>query len=97
MTLFNGMRISEEIQRERMRAHAKHGDGSIESHGGIGAAGLLRFTILTEEVGEVAKEFNEAALDGRDVDRARLRAELIQVAAVTVAWIDRLDRESGRP
>lgn len=44
----------------------------------------LRMAILTEEVGEVAKEI----LENRDKDA--LRDELIQVAAVCLRWIERL-------
>lgn len=42
--------------------------------------------ILTEEVGEVAKEVVDAESVGR------LRAEIVQVAAVAVAWLEALDR-----
>ena len=44
-------------------------------------ADLLRLTVLTEEVGEVGR----AILDR---DHPNLRAELIQVAAVAVAWLE---------
>lgn len=42
--------------------------------------------ILREEVEEAMAED----------DKAKLRAELIQVAAVAVAWIEKLDREVSR-
>lgn len=42
--------------------------------------------ILLEEVGEA---FAEA-------DPAALRAELIQVAAVAVAWVEKIDRDAGK-
>jgi len=42
--------------------------------------------ILMEEVGEAMCE----------VEKPKLRAELVQVAAVAVAWIEKLDREMGR-
>lgn len=38
-------------------------------------------TILTEETGEAAKEVNEG-------DHQKMVAELIQVAAVAVAWLE---------
>lgn len=41
--------------------------------------------ILTEEVGEVAKEVLER-------NQGKLRAELIQVAAAAINWIKALDR-----
>lgn len=42
--------------------------------------------ILLEEVWEAMSE----------ADRAALRIELLQVAAVAVAWVEKLDREDGR-
>lgn len=70
---------------ERERAHAKHGYTSMESSP---PDTLRRLAILTEEIGEVAKEFNDAEHDGRPVDLAALRKELIQVAAMAGAWAD---------
>lgn len=49
-----------------------------------------KLAILTEEVGEVAKEMNDADNEGRDVSAVALRTELIQVAAVAVAWAEAL-------
>lgn len=53
------------------------------------ATSALWQVILTEEVGEVA-----AALHGDH--RAWLRAALVQVAAVALAWLEALDSE-GEP
>lgn len=65
-----------------------------------------KLAVLTEEVGEVAREVNEHTLTAmkyaRDPARQmpphrerhyrkRLREELIQVAQVAVAWIEALD------
>lgn len=50
-----------------------------------------RLTVLAEEFGEVAKETCDE-LRGFN-KRAPLREELIQVAAVAVAWIEGLDAE----
>ena len=92
--------IISDIIAERERQSAKwggphqwgHGDcsspdvaGRVSAH--PGAADLLRSAILTEEVGEVAR----AVLDGTPY---LLRAELVQVAAVAVAWIEYLDAAS---
>jgi NTP pyrophosphatase (non-canonical NTP hydrolase) len=79
------MTIYADIDRERRRAHAKHGPSSMES---MPVDAMLRYTILAEEVGEVAKEFNDAAGDRRRVDLDRLRTELVQVAAMAAAWAD---------
>lgn len=77
--------VYDEVKAERERAHALHGDTSMEA---FPADSLDRLAILTEEVGEVAKEFNEARHDGRSVDLAKLRKELVQTAAMALAWAD---------
>lgn len=48
--------------------------------------------VLTEEVGEAAHEVNEG-IGGRYVDKRRLLKELIQVAAVAVAWAEKTHNE----
>jgi NTP pyrophosphatase (non-canonical NTP hydrolase) len=47
----------------------------------------LRLAVLTEEVGEVAKELIEGE------NKVNLRTELIQVAAVAIRWIEYLEAE----
>ena len=84
--------VYDEIRAERERAHAKHGERSMESSPAADPQGR-RYRILLEEIGEVANEFNEADLQGRPVDLAALRRELIQVAAMATAWAD----ACGRP
>jgi NTP pyrophosphatase (non-canonical NTP hydrolase) len=65
-----------------------------------------RLSVLTEEVGEVAREVTEGIIRARmrlkptsdfgtdecDVDKEKLRKELVQVAAVCVAWCEALDK-----
>lgn len=49
----------------------------------------VKLAVLTEEVGEVARGL---------LDRAALldlKAELVQVAAVAVAWVEAIDTELG--
>jgi len=79
--------IWEDVRAERIRAHRKHGDTSMESSSPLDPTGR-RFRILTEELGEVAQEFNDAEHDRRAVDLALLHKELIQVAAMAGAWAD---------
>ena len=52
--------------------------------------------ILGEEFGEACKEVNDFNLKAINDPTAgpRLRAELIQVAAVAVAWVEAYDRRS---
>lgn len=85
-------RIWAEVHIERMRAHAKHGANSIEQAGRTDPRWLA---VIVEEVGEAAAEWNEyrrtahSDEDGAEI-RARLRAELIQVAAMAGSWADAL-------
>ena len=90
--------VWDEVQAERERAHRKHGDTSMEAQP---PTAWLRLAILMEEVGEVAKVYNDArhraqslGWDEADMfgkgERAELRAELIQVAAMAGAWADAL-------
>lgn len=51
--------------------------------------GYLKLAVLTEEVGEVARELCDAANNRREPSD-NLITELIQVAAVAVAWAESL-------
>lgn len=75
--------IWDEVKHERERAHAKHGDKSMEA---LAPTDYARLVILVEEVGEVA---HALTYDG---DLANLRAELIQVSAMAGAWADAIPR-----
>lgn len=81
---------------ERMRAHAKYapGGGSMEK---LGWDDPVRLPVLVEEVGEVARALCEHALGNLDrVGLVRsLREELVQVGAMTAAWIDAIDRRES--
>lgn len=91
-----------EIVAERERAHAKHGSTSMES---CPPMADRRLRVLTEEIGEVARALNDREHDMApghsqswydDVEehaRAQPRSELVQVAAMAVAWIAALDGE----
>lgn len=75
--------------RERIRHKGKPG-GSMEMKS---ANDPDWFPVLAEEIGEVAREINDYRHGLiSDVDRMpRLRAELVQVAAMTHAWIAAID------
>lgn len=75
-----------EVVKERMSQEAKWGQQNHD--------GPLYLTILTEEVGEVAK----AILDHRykNDDPIEIRKELIQVAAVAIAMVENYDRGNCR-
>jgi len=56
------------------------------------------FTILGEEFGEVAKAVESTTfaegLVAQDNHRSKIREELVQLAAVCVAWIERMDSKA---
>lgn len=54
-----------------------------------------RLAVLIEEVGEVARCILEKVELANDKHGKDLRAELIQVAAVAVAWVEGLDAASA--
>lgn len=82
--LMSSTDVGEELRSERIRAHEKHRDHSMESWPVLSPE---RYLVLAEEVGEVAKEFNDAKVEGRPIDEAALRKELVQVAAMAAAWV----------
>jgi NTP pyrophosphatase (non-canonical NTP hydrolase) len=86
--LMSSTLVGEQLRSERIRAHEKHRDHSMESWPVLSPE---RYLVLAEEVGEVAKEFNDAKVEGRPIDADALRKELVQVAAMAVAWVAALD------
>lgn len=89
-----------DVHRERIRAHRKHGELG-NSREDAHWTNVEWLPILMEELGEAAHELTyDARLaevvvpDGeeRQLRRAALRAELVQVAAMACAWIDAIDR-----
>lgn len=79
------------VHYERMRAHAKHDGkgGSMERKDWDDPAWL---PVLLEEVGEVARAICEHRhlASAPEILREELENELIQVAAMTMAWVDAL-------
>lgn len=99
-----GDQVWHEIVAERVRAHAKHGATSMES---CDPFADRRLRVLVEEVGEVARVLNDreheqinctalwSVVDELEATAlALLRSELVQVAAMAVAWIAALDGEA---
>lgn len=89
-------RVVNEVSAERERQDAKFRPPPRPDHT---APDWL--AILSEEVGEVAR----ATVQSRwahsrvalDAETENLRAELIQVAAVAVAWIEHIDSMADMP
>lgn len=78
-------KVYEDITSERIRAHYKHSPTGCSMED-VSAVHQLRLPVLVEEVGEVARAMQD--------NPKNLRTELIQVAAMTCAWIDAIDRAS---
>jgi hypothetical protein len=79
--------IFTEIRAERARQAAKWGFGHAWGYGDCSSDAVpdpVKAAVLAEECGEVAR----AVLDRNGPDD--LRTELIQVAAVAVAWLEGL-------
>lgn len=85
--VLSGLTLSA-IQAEATRARLKHGEHSML---GAQVSNDRRLAILTEEVGEVARELNDAEIEGRPVDRDKLVKELIQSAAMCASWVEALE------
>lgn len=79
-----------EVDRQDELARAGKFGGTHILPGGPDDA---RLRVLVEEIGEVAEELNE--IDFEASDRGRVRDELVQTAAVAIAWIAAIDE--GRP
>ena len=73
----------EQIAAQRARNHVKWGARSIENRPSDYPGWL---STLGEEYGEVCRAIQDSNLEN-------LRAELIDVAAVALMWIDSIDRE----
>jgi len=79
-------RVMKDILSERKRQDAKWGE---QNH-----VDMIWQSILTEEVGEAAQCVLHDEFGGHAA--GNLREELVQIAAVTFAWIQCIDRDSFR-
>lgn len=75
--------ITAERDRQSDRWSAPHGWGQGDCSS-PDVEPIVKVAVLTEEAGEVAR----AVLDSTDGD---LRTELVQVAAVAVAWLEGME------
>lgn len=90
------MTIYDEIRSERVRQEQLRREGRFTfTCASREMTNAQRLTVLAEEYGEVAHEVNEGIGEGRTVDTGKLRQELIQTAAVAVAWLEGLGSEMG--
>lgn len=86
-----------EILSERYRQESLKAAGRFTHTCADALTNLERFVILTREFGEVARAV-AVTCDRRpeltSLTTADLRTELIQVAAVSLAWVEGLDKET---
>ena len=100
----NMLRVLEDVRAERYRQHAKWGEQNHpDGTGGVHAVhqaemakdstdraarnGQLTFRLIADE---------EVAEANAETDQEKLRAELVQAAAVYVAWIEAVDRRRAQ-
>ena len=81
------------VQHERLRQEQLKAAGKFTKTCADNMPNAERLVVLAEEFGEVAREVCES-LEGKPTPN--LRTELIQVAAVCVAWVEGLDRDTVR-
>jgi len=74
--------ITDERDRQRKKWNKPHGWGRGDCSS-LKVAPIVKAAVLSEECGEVAKAVLEK-------DNASLKTELIQCAAVCVAWLESL-------
>lgn len=79
---------AERLRQERLKAAGRFKFTPAD----LGLSDPERLAVLAEEFGEVAREVAERVA-GKTTDFAKLRAELVQVAAVAVAWVEFIDRD----
>jgi len=75
--------VYDEIRTERTRQDTLAAAGRWGGESVATISDDRRLRVLVEEVGEVARALEE--------DDSQLRVELVQVAAVAVAWLEALD------
>ena len=89
-------KILTEVDGERTRQELLKVQGKFHATCATpyGLTEIERLAILAEEFGEVAKEVSDSLNNGGKFDLKALREELIQVAAVCVAWVEGIDAEN---
>lgn len=80
----------ERARQERLRAEGKF-PATCATPDGLSPEGKL--AVLAEEFGEVARHVTEQLIDPTRLEKRKLRKELVEVAAVCVAWAEALDSE----
>lgn len=80
----------ERVRQELLKAQGKFAHTAADPE----VPNTDTLAVLVEEVGEVARALND---DAEGTNFSHLREELVQVAAVAVAWIEKLDFMQENP
>lgn len=84
--------IIERARQERLKSEGRFAYTCAD----LEMSNAERAAVLGEEFGEVCHEVNETVGNHAPLDAAKLRKELVQVAAVALGWIEGLDKECGK-
>lgn len=84
--------VMSDVMAERFRQVVKFGGPTGDGIENPRQSNYVRLRVLAEELGEVAEAIGRPE-DGNG--KGDLRKELVQVAAVAVAWIEGLDRREA--
>lgn len=88
--------VLEVIWMERLRQKQLFRDGKLDFSCDSPVVDPLRkLAVIGEEYGEVAKEVLEAKKHTVAASRRRLKAELTQLVAVGIAWLEALEDEGA--
>jgi hypothetical protein len=91
--------VLEDVRDERYRQERLKKEGKFDTTCADQMRDCERLTVLAEEFGEVSREVcTEMGVNAASNDRRtfNLRAELIQTAAVCVAWVEAIDEAAKR-
>jgi len=88
----NDAKVYVAIHNERARAHRKHGAAG-NSREEASWDNVEWLPILMEELGEIAHQFTYDV----EMDIMDLREELVQLAAMSAAWIASIDEMAENP
>ena len=91
------MEVMARVAQERVRQNQLFAEGKIPFNCASRIADRNRkLRVLVEEVGEVAEAIDQCELNPEALRRREhLRDELVQVAAVAVAWLESMEASCG--
>lgn len=81
------------VERDRQETLRREGRFPYTCASPEGLSHSDKLAVLAEEFGEVARHVTEGVIDPARIETYELRKELIEVAAVAVAWAESLTDE----